>query len=160
MLFVGLGILAIPIVAGLTLAIAVGCILILGGFANAVSAFKADGIVRVVWQAIVATIYFVGGLYFLLNPALGLRALTLLLAGVLFAEAVSEVVAFAQAPREPGATWLLVNGVATTVLGMMILAQWPSSAAWAIGTLLGVNLLLTGAARLFEGAPVAVGPPQ
>jgi uncharacterized membrane protein HdeD (DUF308 family) len=39
----------------------------------------------------------------------------------------------------------------------MILAQWPSSAAWVIGTLLGVNLMMTGAARLIEGAPVTAG---
>jgi len=159
LLFAALGLMAMfaPAVAGLTLTVAVGWILVLAGFANAVSAFNADAISRVVWQAIVATIYFVTGLYFLLHPVLGLRTLTLLLASVLFAEAISEVVAYAQASRDPGAPWLLVNCVLTTVLAMMILMQWPSSAAWAIGTLLGANLMLTGCARLFEGAPRRVG---
>jgi uncharacterized membrane protein HdeD (DUF308 family) len=155
LMFVAIGVMAIisPLVAALTVTVAVGWILVLAAFANAVSASSADGVSRVVWQAIVATLYFVSGLYFLLHPALGLRALTLLLASVLFAEAVSEAVAFAQAPRDPGAPWLLVNGVLTTALAMMILMQWPSSAQWAIGSLLGINLMLTGFARLIEGAP-------
>jgi len=37
------------------------------------------------------------------------------------------------------------------VLGLMIWLQWPSSSIWAIGTLVGVNLLLTGVTRLMVG---------
>jgi len=158
-IFGALGIAAIvePAVAGLTVTMLVGWILVLAAFANAVSAFGAESISRVAWQAIVATIYFVGGISLIMNPLLGLGALTLLLATILFAEAISEVVAFVQAPRDPGAPWLLVNGLVTTILGMMICVHWPSSSIWAIGTLLGVNLLMTGVARFFEGSPQRIG---
>jgi uncharacterized membrane protein HdeD (DUF308 family) len=47
---------------------------------------------------------------------------------------------------------MLLNGVITLVLGVMIWRHWPSSSAWAIGTLLGVNLVMTGMSILFAGA--------
>jgi len=50
--------------------------------------------------------------------------------------------------RERGASWLLVNGVITILLGAMIWRNWPSSSVWAIGTLVGVNLLMAGVSRL------------
>jgi uncharacterized membrane protein HdeD (DUF308 family) len=46
---------------------------------------------------------------------------------------------------------MLVNGIVALLLGGLILLQWPSSAAWAIGTLVGVYLLMTGITRLIFG---------
>jgi len=46
---------------------------------------------------------------------------------------------------------MLLNGIVALVLGLMIWLQWPSSSIWAIGTLVGVNLLLTGVTRLMVG---------
>jgi len=43
------------------------------------------------------------------------------------------------------------NGIVALALGLMIWLQWPSSSIWAIGTLVGVNLLLTGITRLMVG---------
>jgi len=43
------------------------------------------------------------------------------------------------------------NGIVALALGLMIWLQWPSSSTWAIGTLVGVNLLLTGITRLMVG---------
>jgi uncharacterized membrane protein HdeD (DUF308 family) len=153
----GLGAVIFPGIAGLTVTMFVAWLLVFGAFANAISAFNADGVSRVVWQVIVAIVYFVGGIYLLMHPALALNALTLLLASILFAEAVSEFVAYAQAPRDAGAGWLLVNGIVTTLLGLLILIQWPLSSVWAIGTLLGVNLFMTGIARLMQGSTRQVG---
>ena len=46
---------------------------------------------------------------------------------------------------------MLVNGLITLLLGGLIWFHWPSSSVWAIGTLLGVNLLMTGISRLMLG---------
>jgi uncharacterized membrane protein HdeD (DUF308 family) len=46
---------------------------------------------------------------------------------------------------------MLLNGIVALLLGGLIWAQWPSSSAWAIGTLVGVNLLMTGITRLMFG---------
>ena len=151
--FVVLGMLAIvePAVAGLAVALLVGWVLIFGGVAHAVAAFGGGGAGRVVWQVIVAAIYVVGGLYFLTHPLLGLGTLTLYLAVVLLVEAVIEIVAYFAAGRESGSGWRLVNAIVTLLLGGMIWRNWPSSSAWAIGTLVGVNLMITGFSRLMLG---------
>jgi len=152
-LFIILGVLAIiePAVAGLAIAILVGWLFIFGGVAHAFGAFEGGGAGRVVWHILLAVIYIMGGIYLLNHPLLGLGTLTLLLAGVLFAEALREVFAYFAAPRAEGSGWQLVNAIVTLLLALMIWRNWPSSSVWAIGTLVGVNLLMTGFSRLMIG---------
>jgi uncharacterized membrane protein HdeD (DUF308 family) len=102
------------------------------------------------WHALLAVLYLGGGVYFVSHPLLGLGSLTLFLAAILFIEGVVWVVAYFQV--RSGNIWMLLNGVITLVLGVMIWRHWPSSSAWAIGTLLGVNLVMTGMSILFAGA--------
>jgi len=151
--FIVLGALAIiePAVAGLAVALLVGWFLIFGGIAHAVAAFAGGGAGRVFWQVIVAAIYLVGGLYFLTHPLLGLGTLTLFLAAILLVEAVMEVAAYVALRGEGGSGWRLVNAIVTLLLGGLIWMNWPSSSVWAIGTLVGVNLMITGFSRVMLG---------
>ncbi|MBS1842062.1 MAG: DUF308 domain-containing protein, partial [Acidobacteria bacterium] len=151
--FIVLGLVAIvePGVAGLAVSILVGWLLIFGGVAHLIAAFSGGGAGRVIWQVILGIIYIVGGYYFLTHPLLGLGTLTLLLAGIILAEGILEFIAYFQTRRESGSGWLLVNGLITLLLGGLIWAHWPSSSVWAIGTIVGVNLLITGFSRLMLG---------
>jgi len=47
-----------------------------------------------------------------------------------------------------GSSWVLIDGIITLLLGLMIYRQWPSSSAWAIGTLVGVSMIISGITRL------------
>jgi len=87
--FIILGIVSIvePWIAGLAIAILVGWLLIFSGGTHLVAAFSGGGVARVIWQVVMGIIYVVGGIYFLGHPLLGLSTLTLLLAGILLAEA-------------------------------------------------------------------------
>jgi uncharacterized membrane protein HdeD (DUF308 family) len=151
--FVVLGALAIiePAVAGLAVAIFVGWLLMFGGMAHLFGAFSGGGAGRVTWQLLLAVIYVVGGFYFLTHPLLGLGTLTLLLGVILVMEAVLELIAYFSLRGEGASTWHLVNAIVTLVLGAMIWRNWPSSSVWAIGTLVGVNLMMTGFSRLMLG---------
>jgi uncharacterized membrane protein HdeD (DUF308 family) len=151
--FILLGILAIiePGVAGLAVTILVGWLLIFGGVAHLLAVFSGGGAGRVVWQVLIGIVYIVGGFYFLTHPLLGLGTLTLLLAVIILAEAVFEVIVYFLRRAEGGSGWLLVNALITLLLGGLIWFHWPSSSVWAIGTLVGVNLLMTGISRLMVG---------
>ena len=151
--FILLGILAIvePGVAGLAITILVGWLLIFGGGAHLVAAFSGGGARRVIWQVLIGIVYIVGGFYFLTHPLLGLGSLTLLLAVIILMEAVFELIACFRSSSESGSGWLLVNALITLLLGGLIWFHWPSSSVWAIGTLVGVNLLMTGISRLMLG---------
>jgi uncharacterized membrane protein HdeD (DUF308 family) len=154
--FMLLGILAIlePGIAGLAVTILVGWVLIFGGVAHLVAAFGGVGVGRVILQSLIGFVYVVGGIYFVTHPVLGLGSLTLLLAGVLLAEAVFETVAYFRTRSAPGSGWLLVNAFFALLLSGLIWTGWPSSSVWAIGTLLGVKLIMTGASRLAFGLAI------
>jgi uncharacterized membrane protein HdeD (DUF308 family) len=151
--FIVLGALAIiePVVAGLAVAIFVGWLLIFGGVAHAVGAFGGGTTGRVVWHLILAVIYVVGGFYLLTHPLIGLGTLTLYLAIVLVMGAIVELIAYVAGRDEGGSGWRLVNAIVTLLVGGMIWRNWPSSSVWAIGTLVGVNLMMTGFSRLMLG---------
>jgi len=151
--FVVLGLLAIiePGIAGLAVTLFVGWLLIFGGVAHIVAAFKGGGTRHVIWQVLIGILYIVGGFYFVTHPLIGLGTLTLLLAGIILMEAAFELVVYFRSRGQSGSGWLLVNAVITLLLGGLIWFHWPWSSVWAIGTLVGVNLIMTGFSRLMFG---------
>jgi len=152
-LFILLGIFSIaePFAAGLGVTLLVGWLLVFGAVAHFLAAFKGGGAKQVILQLLVGILYLIGGLYFLTHTIMGVSTLTLLLSGVILAEGVVEVVAYIRLKSVHGASWLLINGVVTLLLGGLIWFHWPSSSVWALGTLVGVNLLMTGISRLMLG---------
>jgi uncharacterized membrane protein HdeD (DUF308 family) len=152
-LFILLGIFAIaePYAAGLGVTLLVGWLLVFGAVAHFFAAFKGHGAKHVILQVVVGLVYLIGGLYFLTHTIMGVSTLTLLLSGVIVAEGVLEMVAYFRLKSVHGASWLLINGIVTLLLGGLIWFHWPSSSVWAIGTLVGVNLLMTGISRLMLG---------
>jgi uncharacterized membrane protein HdeD (DUF308 family) len=150
---IGLGMLAFiePMVAGLAVAALVGWLLVAGAVTHGVSAFYSTSIGQILWQLVLAFVYFACGAYFLLNPVVGLSTLTLLLAGVLFAEAILNLVAYFTLEGEPGSGWFVVNAFITALLSALIWRQWPAASVWAIGALLGINLVMNGFGRLMLG---------
>jgi uncharacterized membrane protein HdeD (DUF308 family) len=150
-IILGLGAIAEPGVAGLAVTILVGWLLIFGGGAHLFAAFSGGGAGRVIWQVLIAIVYLAGGFYYLTHPLMGLGSLTLLLSLIIFAAAVFEGVAYFSTRGASGSSWLLVNALIMLLLGGLIWFHWPSSSVWAIGTLVGVNLLMTGISRLMLG---------
>jgi len=152
-LFIVLGVFAIaePFAAGLGVTLLVGWLLVIGAVAHFIAAFKGGGAKHVILQLLVGIVYLIGGLYFLTHTIMGVSTLTLLLSGVILAEGVLEVLAYFRLRNMHAAPWLLINGVVTLLLGGLIWFHWPSSSVWAIGTLVGVNLLMTGISRLMLG---------
>jgi uncharacterized membrane protein HdeD (DUF308 family) len=151
--FILLGLLAIiePGVAGLAVTILVGWLLIFGGAAHLIAAFGGGGAGRVIWQVLIGLVYILGGFYFVMHPLLGLGSLTLLLAIFIVMAAVLEFIAYFRTRGGHGSGWLLLNAIITLAVGALIWFHWPSSSVWAIGTLFGVNLLMTGISRLMMG---------
>jgi uncharacterized membrane protein HdeD (DUF308 family) len=151
-LFILLGLFAIvePLVAGLAVTVLVAWLLIAGGATHIISIFRRDD-GGAVWHLALGLVYISGGLYFLSQPAIAMEALTLLLAMLLFVEAGIDLVAFSAQRTEAGAVWLLVNAFITALLGLLIAMHWPATTVWAIGTILGLNLITTGISRMMLG---------
>ena len=77
-----------------------------------------------------------------------MASLTLVLASLFLVEGILNIVLFFRTRSVQGSSWLLIDGIITLLLGLMIYAQWPSSSAWAIGTLVGVSMIISGVTRV------------
>ena len=77
-----------------------------------------------------------------------MASLTLVLASLFLVEGILDIVLFFKMRPMHGSTWVLLDGIITLLLGLMIYAQWPSSSAWAIGTLVGISMIFSGVARV------------
>jgi uncharacterized membrane protein HdeD (DUF308 family) len=151
-LFVLLGIVAIvePAVAGLAVAILLSWLLILGGVAHLIAALSGGSMARVIWHVILGILYILGGSYLRTHPLVSLGTLTLLVAGILVAQAVIELIAYFRMSKQDRSGWMLTSVLITLLLGGLIWLHWPSSSTWAIGTVVGVRLLITGMSRILE----------
>ena len=152
-LFILLGLFAIvrPAAAGLGVALLVGWLFVFAGVGHFIAAFEGGGARRVMLQILAGVAFLVGGLYLLMHPLLGLSSLTLLLAAVILAAGICEIAAYFRHRGEQASGWMLFNGIVALLLGGIIGFHWPWSSAWALGTLVGVNLLMTGISRLMLG---------
>jgi uncharacterized membrane protein HdeD (DUF308 family) len=150
------GVLAIgsPLLAAVAVNAVIAWLIIFAGAVHLAVAFYAHSAGSVVWKVLVGLAYvFIGG-YLLWHPLLGVASLTLLLASLFLIEGVLDIVLYAQLRPARGAGWLLFDGLVTLLLALLIWAQWPSSSAWAIGTLVGVSMIMSGVARIMMSLAV------
>jgi uncharacterized membrane protein HdeD (DUF308 family) len=89
-----------------------------------------------------------------MHPLLGVASLTLVLASLFLVEGVLNIVLFFKMRPMQGSSWVLVDGIITLLLGLMIYFQWPSSSAWAIGTLVGASMIISGLTRVMMSLAV------
>ncbi len=154
MVVVGVLAIALPLAAGIGVSVFVSWLIFLTGFAHLVYAFAARGVGGFLWRLLLGIVYVVGGLYLAFHPKLSLVSLTLVLAIILFAEGLMQILAYFSLRSLPSAGWMLFDGIVTVLLGLMIFYSWPSGSAWVIGTLVGINFLLSGVTRLGYAATV------
>jgi uncharacterized membrane protein HdeD (DUF308 family) len=149
-LMIAAGVLALisPAVAGVAVTVFFGWLLIFCGILHLAFAWQAGRPGAVVWEMLIGILYGGIGFYLLAQPVAGLESLTLALAIYLVIEGVLEfVLSFLLRPL-PGSGWLLFDGIVTLVIAAMIVGAWPISSVWAIGTLVGVSMFLSGITRL------------
>jgi uncharacterized membrane protein HdeD (DUF308 family) len=149
-LMMGAGLLAIglPLVAGVAVATLIAWLLLFSGALHLAFAWRSHTARSIVWQILLGLAYGAIGVYILAHPLAGLASLTLAVAIYLFVEGVLEFILWFQLRTTAGRGWLLFDGIVTLVLAAMISSTWPSSAAWVIGTLVGISIFFSGISRL------------
>jgi uncharacterized membrane protein HdeD (DUF308 family) len=147
-LLMGIFAMGSPFIAGVSLAIAVGFILIFGGAGQLVFALKARA---GLFSIILAVLTIIAGGYMVSNPGVALATMTMVLALYLVISGFFEVMMALQIKPVKGWGWVLFGGVISLLLGAMIWSQFPVSGAWTIGTLIGIKLFFSGWALLMFG---------
>ena len=147
-----LGLLAIlvPQIASLAVTILLGWLFLVSGVLGLVATFWARGAPGFWWSLLSAVLTIVVGVLLLGWPIAGVLSLTYLLIAFFFIEGVASVMFAIEHRREltGGWVWMLLSGIVTLALGVIILAGLPGTAAWALGLLVGIDMVFGGSALL------------
>ncbi|WP_226005514.1 HdeD family acid-resistance protein [Natrinema salinisoli] len=141
---IGLLAMAAPTVTGLSVSLALGLLLVVGGFVHGAHAFTARGWRGSIWQTALAIVSVLAGLAVLAAPAVALVTLTLALVVYLVVDGLVELATAMRMPGSAARTSIAVSGVVAIALAGLLWVGFPATAAWAIGLLVGANLLVTG----------------
>src|SRR3954471_9494339 len=134
----------VPAVASVGTAIFIGWILLIAGGFLVAGAFTAHSIGIVVLRLLWSFLTLIVGLYLIVEPHGGTLTLTLVLGIYFIFMGVTRVtVAFLGRGRQ-GAGLVGLSGIAGLVIGILILAKLPESSDWAIGLLVGIDLIFAG----------------
>jgi uncharacterized membrane protein HdeD (DUF308 family) len=140
----GMILIAAPLATSIAVTILIAAVLFVGGLVQIYQAFKTQGTAAFIWNMITGVIAVIGGVVIYVNPLAGTLALTLVIAAVFAAQGISQIVmAFKLKPHE-GWVWVLIAGVVSLAAGVMIWMDLPGSAAWALGLIAGITVLING----------------
>ena len=154
----GLAGIAFPFVVTLATELLFGAVLAALGVVQILRAvFSGDAASRI-WTLIFGGIALIGGAFLLLYPLQGMLTLTALLASFFLAGGMAKLIgAWLMRPARargiglaefPGRGWLVASGAVSLGLGAMLIIGLPATAHWALGLLLGIDLLFLGAAEI------------
>lgn len=144
MILLGAFAVLIPNVASWGMTVLIGWILVIGAAFLFAWSFTAPGALHVIARIAWSILTLAAGLFLLINPDKGAKALTLILIIYFLAAGVVRLAAAFAQRGIPGAGWLGLSGGLSLVIGLIFLADYPSSADWAIGLLVGIDLIFGG----------------
>jgi uncharacterized membrane protein HdeD (DUF308 family) len=142
------GILAIamPWVAGQSILLMVGALVMAAGVLRMVWAFRAGSLGKGILVFVIGVLTLLAGIAVIAHPVMSSAVLTVLLAVYFFVDGFSELMAAFSLKEGKG--WLLFDAVVTILLGIMIFTGFPLAGTVAIGVFLGVKLLFVGVTML------------
>jgi uncharacterized membrane protein HdeD (DUF308 family) len=147
-----LGILAIviPPIATIAVTLVVGWLFLISGIVGLVTTFMARHAPGFWWSLISGVLGLIAGLVLLLWPISGAVTLTLLLIAFFAIEGIATIMYALEHKKELSGRWgwMLASGIIDLILAAIILSGLPGTAAWAIGLLVGINLLFGGVAMI------------
>lgn len=158
-LFIILGIIGItlPMITTLATELFLGWLLIVGGIFQFIRTFSNRD--QGFWPFLIGSIVsIIVGVLLLIYPLTGVLTLTILLSAFFLLDGISRIATSFQYRKTAKWGWILFNGLVSLILAFIIWMGWPGTAAWVLGTLVGVYFLVYGSTLLFlifQDKPVA-----
>jgi uncharacterized membrane protein HdeD (DUF308 family) len=150
LLILGIFAILIPVVATIAVEVFIGWVLLLSGVVGLISTFRMRGAPGFGWSLLSAVIAIAAGVILLAWPLSGVLSLTLILTAFLTIEGVASIMIALSHRHGFSARWalLVVSGLIDLILAAMIFLGLPGTAAWAIGLLVGINMVFGGSALI------------
>jgi uncharacterized membrane protein HdeD (DUF308 family) len=143
-IFVGCIAILVPAVAAVGTAIFIGWILVFAGGFLIAAAFSAHSVGTVVLRLAWAILTLVVGLWLIVEPHNGTLTLTLVLGIYFLFMGITRITVAFLARGQQNAGWVGLSGICGLLIGILVLVKFPSSADWAIGLLVGIDLIFAG----------------
>jgi len=146
----GLAAIIVPPLASLAVTIFLGWMFLISGIAGLALTFWARQMPGFWWSLISAVLAIGAGIILLAKPVQGTLTLTIVVGAYFLAEGVATIMYALEHRRELSErwSWMLFAGLLDILIAAMIIAGLPGSAEWAVGLLVGINLLFGGASLI------------
>jgi uncharacterized membrane protein HdeD (DUF308 family) len=150
LLVLGLLAIVVPPIATIAVAVLIGWLLLMSGIVGLIATLRMHSAPGRGWSLVSAALGIVAGTVLLAWPLSGAVSLTLILTVFLALEGVVSILYALEHKRELSGRWglMLFSGVVDLILAGIIFAGLPGTAAWAIGLLVGINLVFGGSALI------------
>ena len=143
----GLAAMIAPLIASIAFTIFLGWMFVISGAAGLAMTFWARQMPGFWWSLLSAALALVAGVILLAQPMEGTLTLTIVVGAYFLAEGVATIMYALEHRRELSErwSWMLVAGLMDILIAGLIISGLPGSALWAVGLLVGINLLFGGA---------------
>jgi len=146
-----------PLATATMTTVLLGWALILVGIALFVFALHSQTAGNFFLKVLLSALYGISGIALAFFPIAGVAALTGILGTLLLIQAGLQTAAAFQLKPLDGWGWFLADAASSLLLAILILAAWPSSSGWAIGTLVGVSVFMSGISRIMIATRIRSG---
>jgi uncharacterized membrane protein HdeD (DUF308 family) len=146
----GAAAIVIPQMATLAVTILLSWLFLISGVVGLITTFMMRQAPGFWWSLFSAILAIVAGFVLIAWPVGGALSLTLLVIFFFILEGVATIMYAFDHKRELSGRWglLLLSGIVDLVLAAILYAGLPNVATWALGLLVGINMLLGGAALI------------
>jgi uncharacterized membrane protein HdeD (DUF308 family) len=150
LIILGLTAVVIPPIATLAVEILYGWLFLISGIVGSITTFRMRQAPGFWWSLVSAILGIAVGIVLLLWPLSGVLSLTFVLIVFFVIEGVASIMFALDHKRELSGRWgwMLASGIIDLILAAIIFAGLPGTAAWAIGLLVGINMVFGGAALI------------
>ena len=150
LVILGIAAIALPPIATLAFTIIIGWVFLISGVVGLFTTFWARHVPGFWWSLISAIIGIAAGVVLLLWPITGTLSLTLVLIAFFVIEGIVSIMYAIEHRNQLTGRWgwMLVSGIIDLILAGIIFAGLPGTAEWALGLLVGINMLFGGAALI------------
>jgi uncharacterized membrane protein HdeD (DUF308 family) len=150
----GIGAIVVPLIAGLATTVFLGWLFVVSGLVGLFCTFRARSAPGFGWSILSAAAAVIVGAILLWNPLQGVATLTLVLVAFFIIDGAAMVFLSIGHRRELSGKWewMLFNGVIDLILAGIIISGFPGTLFWALGLLIGIDLLFGGAALIAMGS--------
>jgi uncharacterized membrane protein HdeD (DUF308 family) len=148
LLCLGFAAIVLPLIATVAVEIIIGWLLLISGIVGLIATFRMRHAPGFFWSLVSAVLAIAAGVVLLRWPLSGALSLTLILTVFFVVEGIASIFYALEHKRELSGRWgwMLVSGALDLILGTIIFLGLPGTAAWAIGLLVGINMVFGGSA--------------